>query len=586
MAALALTELDHAPDADLWQLVRQGNVPAFETLVRRHQSVVCAVAYNACGDFALSEDVAQETFWAAWRDRAALMDPGRLRAWLCGIARNLGNNARRRETRPTGPAAPLEAAADVSAATPDPGAAAVTREEESLVWQTLEQIPESLREPLILFYREQQSVAEVAAALDLSPDAVKQRLSRGRGLLRDRMAEVVEGALRRSRPGRTFTVAVMTGLTAASISSQTALAGTGTVATGAALKAAAGAGLWGGLLGSVMGLAGGWLGAWLPAQVAPSQRERDYLRRTSRRMLSVSVLFTLALVAPVLLAEGQFSFVPYLIFWATWMVAYQTYVIVESVRSARMVKRLRAEPLTDPNDAPLRVGLTALTVRYRGRVFRSRATFLGLPLLDVNVSDPAPACPAGQQSERHVARGWVAIGDDARGILLAIGGTARGLVAVGGRTLGVLSIGGLAMGLVAVGGLALGGLAIGGLGIGVIGLGGLGIGWQAAGGGALAWDTACGGGAVAWHAAFGGAAIAHEYAVGGEALAIHANDEAAKAVLLDHPLKQGMDGYAANSTWPVIAIVAFALLMSCLMLPLMYRRDSVGQEDAQQSLGH
>ena len=53
---------------------------------------------------------------------------------------------------------------------------------------------------------EEQSVAQVAAALDLSPDAVKQRLSRGRGLLREQVARLVEGALRRSRPGRPFTV--------------------------------------------------------------------------------------------------------------------------------------------------------------------------------------------------------------------------------------------------------------------------------------------------------------------------------------------------------------------------------------------
>ena len=56
---------EHASDAELWELVNDGSVPAFEVLVRRHQACVCAVAYNACGDLATSEDVAQETFWAA-----------------------------------------------------------------------------------------------------------------------------------------------------------------------------------------------------------------------------------------------------------------------------------------------------------------------------------------------------------------------------------------------------------------------------------------------------------------------------------------------------------------------------------------
>ena len=97
------SQTERAPDEELWALVRQGSVPAFEAVVRRYQSVVSAVAYNACGNLALSEDVAQETFWAAWRERAAIEQPGRLRAWLCGIARNLGKNAWRKATRAAGP---------------------------------------------------------------------------------------------------------------------------------------------------------------------------------------------------------------------------------------------------------------------------------------------------------------------------------------------------------------------------------------------------------------------------------------------------------------------------------------------------
>ena len=158
--------------------------------------------------------MAQETFWTAWRQRASLEQPDRLRAWLCGIARNLAKNARRKASRPAESAETLDVLTELSADEPGPAEEAVSREEESLVWQALERIPEAYREPLILFYREDRSVAEVAGALVLSEDAVKQRLSRGRGMLREQVAELVEGGLRRSRPGRRFTVAVMAGLAA------------------------------------------------------------------------------------------------------------------------------------------------------------------------------------------------------------------------------------------------------------------------------------------------------------------------------------------------------------------------------------
>src|SRR3954451_19138577 len=291
MTTTPRTEDASESDSNLWQLVCRGSASAFEVLVRRYQSLVCSVAYSACGNLALSEDVAQETFWTAWRQRASLQQPDRLKAWLCGIARNLAKNARRKASRPVESAERQDVLGELSSDEPGPAEEAVSREEESLVWQALERIPEVYREPLILFYREDRSVAEVAGALVLSEDAVKQRLSRGRGMLREQVAELVEGGLRRSQPGRRFTVAVMAGLAAHSAGAKTALAGMGAGAGAGAWKAAARAGgVLGGVLGALGGLLGGWVGTWVPAQLASTRLKRDPLLRAGRRMLLVSIV--------------------------------------------------------------------------------------------------------------------------------------------------------------------------------------------------------------------------------------------------------------------------------------------------------
>jgi zinc protease len=528
-------------DSNLWQDVCQGSTRAFELLVRRHQALVCSVAYSACGNLALSEDVAQETFWTAWRQRASLEQPERLGAWLCGIARNLANNARRKASRPVESAASLDEVSELSADDVGPEAEAVSREEESLVWQALERIPETYREPLILFYREDQSVAEVAGALVLSEEAVKQRLCRARAMLREHVAALVESGLRRSRPGRRFTLTVMAGLAAHAAGTKTALAGAG-VSAGlwkAAGAVSAGAGI-GGLLGTLGGLLGGWLGAWVPAQIAPTRGERDAILRAGWRTLLVSIVFAAVLFGLIEAFAGEPS---YLTACGVWMVGFWAYIGVESVCLAQELKRIRAARDLDdlPNETKLRAGLAAMGERIGDRAFRSKATFLGLPLIDINWSAPMPpgagkpAGASGLDGGRRVARGWIAIGDDARGIVLAIGSTARGLVALGGRALGVVSLGGVALGLVAIGGLGLGVLGIGGFGAGVVAFGGGAVGWRAAGGLAVGWDIACGGGAFAAHAAFGGAAIAGDYAIGDDARARHANDEAAREFLLDHP---------------------------------------------------
>ena len=324
---------------------------------------------------------------------SSLEQPDRVRAWLCGIARNLAKNARRKATRPVESVQTQAVLTELCTHEPDPASEAVTREEESLVWQAIERIPQAYREPLILFYREDHSVAEVAGALLLSEDAVKQRLSRGRRLLREHVAELVEGSLRRSRPGRRFTVSVMLGLAAHAAGAKPALAAgaaSAGVGTWNAAAAAAGAGgALGAFVGSLGGFLGGWLGTWFPAQAAATHRERDAIRCTGRRMLLVSGVFMGALFGLIYAFAGSPS---YLIAWGGWMAAFWAYLTVECVRLAREVKLIRAKPGPDdiPNQTALRAGWTAMARRFGDRVYQSEATFLGLPLLDINLSAPVP----------------------------------------------------------------------------------------------------------------------------------------------------------------------------------------------------
>jgi Na+/glutamate symporter len=104
------------------------------------------------------------------------------------------------------------------------------------LWRSLERIPEAFREPLVLFYRENQSVETVAANLDLSEDAVKQRLSRGRKLLQEEVLAFVEGALKKTSPDKTFTLGVLTALSVTGTTTKAAAVGTTMAKVGAAAK--------------------------------------------------------------------------------------------------------------------------------------------------------------------------------------------------------------------------------------------------------------------------------------------------------------------------------------------------------------
>jgi len=197
-------------DAELVEWTLAGDRAAFATIVKRYQSLVCSITYNATGSLSLSEDLAQETFLAAWRQLPGLREPTRLRSWLCGITRFLvGKEYKRQGREPLYGAKSLDDIQEPPSLEASPAMQAISREEEAILWRALERIPDTYREPLILFYREEKSIERVAAELELSEDAVKQRLSRGRKLLHEEVLAFVEGALSRTTPGRDFSNAVL-----------------------------------------------------------------------------------------------------------------------------------------------------------------------------------------------------------------------------------------------------------------------------------------------------------------------------------------------------------------------------------------
>ena len=218
---LALLVMQARSDTELVMASRQGQVAAFGELVERYQTMVCGVSFSAGGDRALSEDIAQETFVAAWSSLGELREPGKVRAWLCQIARNLTSKALRGKKREV----VSDLQFDESMSVASPVDSVLEKESSQLVWDALEKIPQTYREPLVLFYCQEQSSKQVAEQLDLTEAAVQQRLSRGRQYLKDSVAARVEHARTKTTPTKSIAAAVVAlsgGRTATSANAATA----------------------------------------------------------------------------------------------------------------------------------------------------------------------------------------------------------------------------------------------------------------------------------------------------------------------------------------------------------------------------
>ena len=580
-----MIEVSGGSDAELWRRVVANELSAFENVVEKYQGAVVAVAFSQCGDFAASQDIAQETFLAAWSSREQLREPEKLLGWLCSIARRLAAGACR--SRAQRHALALSDATDTFDPVEQPIDAIISREEEELVWNAIAELPESYREPLVLFYQESRSVQQIARSLDISNDSAKQRLSRGREMLRSSLAEKVEGILVRARPGKALTLRIMTavaGFSAAgsamsskAIASSVASSIASTVAGKAVVGVAGGAstGLLGGMLGAGGGLLGAYVGAKMPALAAHTMTERRHLERSGRGLMAISIAYTVLLL--LLSLAMVYHVIAAAVFWTLFGVLQITFfatIFSLSIAAQRKAMQIRKTVLEeeDPNPSQMRAWVRS----YRGRSYQSTARFLGVPWIDIQVSDQ------GDVSGPKTASGWIAIGDRAHGILLGMGGIARGLVAFGGLAYGGLAFGGLAVGLLGLGGAGLGVIAIGGGAIGYQAIGGGALGYDACGGAAVGWNSAAGGGAIAHHAAFGGGAYAIDFAVGGGGGAASFNTPEAKEVIQAETYRWLLEYQMRNPTALWIVIIApavFSCILMIAMMQLMYVRVDVANAE-------
>jgi RNA polymerase sigma-70 factor (ECF subfamily) len=151
----------------------------YERLFADYQTAILNYLYRLLGDPALAEDLTQETFTRAWRARHQLPELDNPRAWLYRIATNAArDHMRRARLFAWLPLLGNEPALQVESLE----ASAIETEQ---LRRALRKLGPDYGIPLILYTCQDFSVAEIALALGLSTDAVKQRLVRARQQLRE-----------------------------------------------------------------------------------------------------------------------------------------------------------------------------------------------------------------------------------------------------------------------------------------------------------------------------------------------------------------------------------------------------------------
>lgn len=205
--ALNLLIDQHLPAA------QAGDSAAFGKIVSGCQNGITAIALAITRDVPASEDITQDAFLSAWRHLPRLRNPSSFLPWLRQITRNLSHDhlrRRRNERRYDGELEDILAVVADSA--PDHPERMTRQQEEAVVAELIDELPEDTREILLIYYREGQSSKQVASLLGMQDAAVRKRLSRARMSLREDMLKRLGEFACATAPTVAFTAIVIAGL--------------------------------------------------------------------------------------------------------------------------------------------------------------------------------------------------------------------------------------------------------------------------------------------------------------------------------------------------------------------------------------
>jgi len=181
-------------DEELMQKTKEGDMRAFDVLVRRWEHRLFNLIYRITGDFEAAKDIRQEVFLRVYKAAKRYRPQSQFKAWLYRIAVNCSiNELRKRERRRTIPLMMTHKNDDMEEYSfenalpdPNPGPDDVAQQKEMAehIQNALRRLPHEQRVVVILRHYEGLKFRQIASLLDCPIGTVKSRMRQGLEQLR------------------------------------------------------------------------------------------------------------------------------------------------------------------------------------------------------------------------------------------------------------------------------------------------------------------------------------------------------------------------------------------------------------------
>ena len=177
------TVVDRNVELALVARLRAGDAAAFDLVYAAYHSRLFNFLARLSRRRDVAEDLVEETWLRLVAQSGRLRDDTRLAPWLFAVARNLYASYRRSRLLEQSHAADLIGLWPAGCPAPSPFEETAANEADRRLEMALAGLSTTYREVLLLVGIENLTPAEAAAVCGISPEAMRQRLSRARALL-------------------------------------------------------------------------------------------------------------------------------------------------------------------------------------------------------------------------------------------------------------------------------------------------------------------------------------------------------------------------------------------------------------------
>jgi len=185
---------EHIDDAQRIRQAKEGDMEAFEALVRKYQRRIYGLCRRMTGAHQSADDLSQETFVKAYFALAGFDERFEFYSWIRRIAVNSALNyikSRKREKPWPDNEAGIVEAADRPSRSGRPEESVENARFEERLAQAIETLPPGLKSVFILRFYEDQSYGEISQTLHIPAGTVMSRLNRARRRLKAILAHSV-----------------------------------------------------------------------------------------------------------------------------------------------------------------------------------------------------------------------------------------------------------------------------------------------------------------------------------------------------------------------------------------------------------